>query len=138
MRGIVGKIIFVSFVAMAFSCCRDNEIDSAFLGNDAIHLRVNGKNIFDFNEITCQLGYNDSKQEYRVHDDTMADYYIVTLYEKPAEEGQSIKGEIEWTTSSDIVRKRDINFKVVKIDSDHKMWLWEKTNKIGVVVKALI
>ena len=138
MKKLVGKILVVSLVAMAFSCCRNNEIDSAFLENESIHLRVNGKNLFDFKEMSCQLGYNDYKQEYRVHDDTMADYYIVKLYEKPSEEGQSVTGEIEWTTSSDIVKKRDISFKVVKINSDHKMWLWEKTNKIGAVVMALL
>ena len=130
MKKLVGKILVVSLVAMAFSCCRNNEIDSAFLENESIHLRVNGKNLFDFKEMSCQLGYNDYKQEYRVHDDK--------LYEKPSEEGQSVRGEIEWTTSSDIVKKRDISFKIVKINSDHKMWLWEKTNKIGAVVMALL
>jgi|SRR5574344_42536 hypothetical protein len=130
-------ILFAAIAALFLTSCRsEDKIDPEFLATKNVSLTVNGTTKFYYSAAKCQLGYNASKKEFRVSNDDMSEYYIVTLESMPTEVNQKIKGNISWTESANIVTKNGIEFKVGSI-SDGQYWLWNSKEKIGVIVLLL-
>jgi hypothetical protein len=131
------KYLFILAACLVLAGCRGGgKVDPEFIGSSDICLRVNGTVIFTYDPLTCQLAFNRRDCEFRVHTDTMSDYYCVTLDTVPSAVDQKIDGSICWTSSSSIIHK-DCTFRVEKITSDGCVWLWNRKDKIGAVVKIL-
>ena len=131
------KLWIILFFCLALTGCqRGGKVDSEFIGSNDICLRVKGSTVFTYNPLTCQLAFNRRNCEFRVHTDTMSDYYCVTLDAIPSSEDQKIDGSLCWTSSSSILHK-DCTFRVEKISTDGCVWLWDRKDKIGAVVKIL-
>lgn len=136
-------IILAIAAACTLSGCKNSGFsENAFLtqttsgGDNDIALMEKGTRILTYDPATWQLGYNDAKKEFRVSDDNMNYYYIVRCNTMPSEEGQTIDATLEWTTYNDNMSK-SLTFKVSKIDSDGKIWLYSAKGQIGVVVKEV-
>ncbi len=129
-------IIILAACLVLAGCQGGGKVDSEFLSSSDICLRVNGTAVFTYNPLTCQLAFNRRDCEFRVHTDTMSDYYCVTLDAVPSAADQKIDGSICWTSSSSIIHK-DCTFRVEKITSDGCVWLWNRKDKIGAVIKVL-
>ena len=127
--------IFLAVLCLA-GCQRGGKVEDEFLGNSDICLRIKGSTVFTYNPLTCQLAFNRRNCEFRVHTDTMSDYYCVTLDAIPSAVEQKIDGSLSWTSSSSILHK-DCTFRVEKISSEGCVWLWNRKDRIGVVVKIL-
>lgn len=128
-------IILVFCFALA-GCRGGGKVEPEFLESSDICLRVKGSVVFTYNPLTCQLAFNRKDCEFRVHTDTMSDYYCVTLDAIPSAVEQKIDGSLCWTSSSSILHK-DCTFRVEKISTDGCVWLWDRKDKIGAVVKIL-
>ena len=90
-----------------------------------------------FDENTCQLGYNSARNEYRVYDENLANWYILKCSAQPTSEGQIVKADLEYTTEKDVKSLTDLEFSVEKTSSDGLVWLWNKERKIGIIIKNL-
>ena len=123
-------------LACLTGCQGGGKVEPEFLSSEDICLRVKGTVIFSYNPLTCQLAFNRHDCEFRVHTDTMSDYYCVTLDAIPSAVDQKIDGTLSWTSSSSIIHK-DLSFQVEKISSDGCVWLWNRKDKIGAVIKIL-
>ena len=113
------------------------EIDEILLDREDISLTIKGEDIFIYDPLTCQLSFNKSDNTYRMYDDRISDWVIVECSERPDTEGQSLTADITWTTSSSIKIERGLRFTVQKTAADGKVWLWNKSKKIGIVIKNL-
>ena len=67
----------------------------------------------------------------------MSDYYCVRLRSVPTAEGQKVKGDITWTSRSDVVTRKDLTFQVKKADRSGRLWLWCRKEEIGAVIQVL-
>lgn len=123
-------------VCLLLCGCKPDISIETFSSSDQIRLEVNGNIVMNYSAGNCQLAFNRQKCEFRVSTDTMSDYFIVRLSEIPTSEGQSVSAFIEWTTDYSIVRKNGITLDPVRIQGD-KIWLWNRTDKIGTVIKIL-
>ena len=131
------KIVFI-FALAALSCsCVKYDLDEILLDRSDISLTWKGEDQVVYDPLTFQLGCNDRKHEYRVNDDSMANYFVATFSEKPSSEGQDLTGNVEWTISSNIKRYEGARFTVKKIGADGTVWLWSRNQKIGIVVKEI-
>ena len=72
-----------------------------------------------------------------MHDDKLADWVVVKCSAKPDTEGQSLTADITWTASSSTRVERNLKFTVQKTASDGRVWMWNKSKRIGIVVKNL-
>lgn len=90
-----------------------------------------------FNENTCQLGYNTDRNEFRVYDEKLANWFIVSCSVRPTSEGQEVTADLEYTTPKDTKRLHDLELEVMKVSTDGLVWMWENDKKIGIVVKSL-
>lgn len=130
------RYIFIAIAALALSACR-YDVDEILLTRSDISLTVKGELQMSFNENTCQLGYNTARNEFRVYDEKLADWFILRCSTSPTSEGQELTADLEYTTRTDTKTIKGAEFKVEKVSSDGLIWLWSKDRKIGIVVKSL-
>lgn len=135
MRGI--HYILILMTVALLSGCNIYDIDEILLERDDISLTWKGEEQLVFDPMTWQVGCNTKTYEYRVHDDDMADYFVLECESRPDVEGEDITASIEWTVETDVRRYDHITFTVKRIAPDGRVWLWSRMQKIVVVVKQL-
>lgn len=124
-------------MALCMVSCHATKVDPEFLTTNTTGLTVKGSTVFTFDPLTCQTAFNREKGEFRVHTDNMSDYYCVSLSTIPTSQGQKAKGDIIWTSKSQVQTKRDLSFQVEKVDRSGRLWLWSRKEAIGVLVQIL-
>jgi len=129
------KYLLFLFV-MALSSC-NIDIDSEFFNSAGLSLQVDGRTVLTYEPATWQCSFNRDRGIFRVHTDTMSDYWVVELDRIPASVGQKVRGNIGWTDKSDVVSKEGLTFSVEKMQEDGMLWLWCRREKIAVVVQIL-
>lgn len=134
---MIKRLIYIMVLMTAMTACVNNQIDQILLVRDDISLTVKGETMMSFDENTCQLGYNSARNEYRVYDEKLANWYILRCSVKPTSEGQKITADLEYTTDKDIKTFKGIEFSVEKTSSEGLVWLWNKDRNIGIVIKNL-
>ena len=128
----------ILFLAFLFSSCdRTLEPDSSFIGSSDIELTIGGSVVYKYDPASWQLGYNASKKEFRVFDDSMKRYYTVTCSTLPSSTGQKLEATITWSSGSSTQSMKG-KFEVSKVEGD-TYWLWcgDKKSPIGVTVRIL-
>ena len=128
--------LLLAVVLLACSC-EKTKVDPEFIATSDFGLKVKDQTVFTYDPLTCQVAFNREKCEFRVHTDNMSDYYCLDLRSVPTAEDQKVKGDIRWTSRSDVVSLKDLNFVVKKVDRTGKMWLWCRKERIGAVIQAL-
>lgn len=121
---------------LAFASCQYN-VEEILLSRSDISLTMKGELEMTFDENTCQLGYNTGRNEFRVYDEKLANWFVLRCSAKPTSEGQKITADLEYTTADDVKTLTGLEFTVEDTNSDGFIWLWNRDKKIGVVVKVL-
>ena len=130
-------MIVLAAAAALFCGCVKYDVYEILLARDDLSLTWKGEEQLSYDPLTWQTGCNVGRGEYRVHDDNMANYYIVRCKDRPVYEGQDVYADVEWTVRSNIKRYEGVRLTVMKTDGEGKIWLWSRTQKIGVVVKEI-
>lgn len=129
-------ILLLAVLAMAASCV-EYDVSEILLQRTDISLTWRGELQMSYNPLTCQLGYSDASNEYRIYDDNLGYWFILTCSDTPSFAGQELRADIEWTTANDTRIERGVEFKVEKTNRDGQIWLWSKSKKIGAVIQQL-
>jgi hypothetical protein len=130
------RFIYIAVAVLALSACQFN-VDEVLLSRSDISLTIKGNLQMSFDENSCQLGYNTGRNEFRVYDDKLANYFILRCSAKPTSEGQVLKADLEYTTATDSKTISGLEFTVEKTSPEGLLWLWNKDRQIGVVIKNL-
>lgn len=131
------QIILLLPILFTLCGCVTYNIDSVLLQQDEISLTWKGKDQIVYNEKNFQMGYNASKNEYRVYDDNISQWFVLTCSTRPANVGDVITADVSWTTVDNIKTVSDVEFSVKKIEENGKIWLWSTSDKIGIVVQEI-
>ena len=129
------RIILTFIMLVLTSCTSKDELAEALLESQEISLTWKGVVQVTYDQETFQLGYNSSRNEYRVYDDKLAYWFIVSCSEKPTSEGQTIKADISWTGISKTYSSKDMQLTVKKIDTSGLVWLWNQSEALGIIIK---
>ena len=133
-----GKYIWLLCVLTFFmSACNPYDVDEILMVRDDISLTWKGAEQMTYDPLTWQMGYNARKNEFRVHDDSMGNYFIVTCNAIPDTEGQELEADMQWTMKTSIKRLEGVELEVKKTSADGRIWLWGRAQGIGVVVRKL-
>ena len=131
------QLYIIGLLLLALTGCKEKvDMDLDMYNSEQISLMVKGKKVFTYTEGTGQLGYNRSLRQFRAGNDDMTSFFVLTLDELPRQEGQEIRGGIQWTSGSS-VKSTNLTFKVEKYDGTGLVWLWNASDKTGAVVKIL-
>ena len=134
MRNIATALTVM--LVMATGCVSYN-VEEVLLSSTDISLTWKGEVQVSYSPATHQLGYNDSRNEYRVYDDKLADWFVLQCKEKPSSVGQVIKSDISWTGKNNIKTLKDIPLTVEKTDEYGRIWLWNQDYGLGIIIKSL-
>lgn len=132
----MGKIILLILAALTASGCI-YDIEEILLDREDISLTIKGVEQFAYDPVTCQLGYNEDTNEFRVTDDDLGHWFIVKCSSRPASVGQEVTADVTWTTTDNIKKRRGLEFTVRKTSPDGRIWMWCKSDKMGVTVKEI-
>ena len=137
MKRILYATIGLAALSGLSGCVDHNSMNEAdFVSQTTdISLTVNGKEQMTYDSRIHQLAYSERDCQFRVMDDELNNYFVVTLDRMPSKEGEHIKGKLIYTTDDDIP-ETDTEFSVAKL-TDDKIWLWDNSGKIGVVVMII-
>lgn len=120
------------------ACSSGAKPDPEFLAGPVITLQINGQEKIKYVSDTYQLGYGGGGRVFRVHNDEMSEYFVLTCQEPPEAEGQRIKCSLKYASGGDVVSKTGMEFRVEKIDEASGMvWLWDSKRKTGVSVMKI-
>ena len=128
-------IILAMMLTLLSGCLSSNEFMEALLDCQDISLTWKGQVQVSYDPDSFQLGHNNSRHEYRVYDDRLAYWFIVSCSEQPTHEGQTVKADVSWTGINRTHESKGCTLIVKKVDSSGKIWLWNQEESIGIVVK---
>lgn len=117
--------------------CASEFTENNLIDQNEISLIWKGALQVSFDEATGQIGYNDTKHEYRVYNDKLSDWFTVRCSEKPAEEGQELSADVYWTGARSPKSFYGLSFTVKKISQEGLIWLWNESEKIGIIIKDI-
>lgn len=120
---------------LAIAC--NGGFDYSFSESDRIRLEIGGRLYLEYDESLGQLGFNAQDCCFSVLSDNASDYFILTLDKMPGAKGETVSASLKWTTPSSIESRKDIVFKVMKLEDDI-LWLYNSNERIAVCVKILV
>ena len=128
-------IVILTLAAIFTGCCYD--IDEVLLAKEDISITMRGEDLFVYNPLTCQMSMNNRENIYRLHDDRLSEWAIIECSARPDTEGQELTADLTWTASSSTKAEQNLQFIVQKTSDDGRVWLWNKSKRIGIVIKNL-
>lgn len=131
------RIICIMLIIACACSCNRFDIDEVLLPREDLSMTLNGKVQFSFDDNTCQIGYNDARNEFRLHDDSVGNWVKLVCKARPSSVGQTVKADLSWTSSTSNKSRKGLTFTVEKIEQDGRIWLWCQSDNIGLVVKVI-
>lgn len=127
----------ISLTLIMLSGCVGPQPDEVLLPRTEISLTIKGDMIMEYDPATCQIGYNSERNEFRLVNDKISNWFILRTGAVPADAGQEVNASLEYTSQSSIKTLNDLSFRVEKTAPDGTVWLWNKDKKIGIIIKLL-
>ena len=130
-------ILIIMTLILCLTGCREYDIEEILLQREDISLTIKGEDLISYRPETFQISHNARKNEFRVFEDDMGNWFALTCRERPSSTGQVLKADLRWTSTSTTKSRKDLSFSVEKMDSQGNIWLWCEDHAIGVVVREL-
>lgn len=131
------RILTIAIILIGLAGCKRQEEVKITASLTDISLSWKGKTQISYNPANYQLAYNDSKFEYRVYDDKLANWFIVRCSEEPGVEGETVIADVSWTGANSTKSFSALSFEIQKTDDKGLIWLWNASQKIGIVIKNI-
>lgn len=132
-RNIAGIILTIATICS----CAGLQPEEILLPRTEASLTIKEEVLMEFDPATCQIGYNSERNEFRLVNDKLSDWFIFISDAAPTNVGQEVKASLEYTSLSNIKTLSDLTFSIEKTAPDGTVWLWNKDKKIGIVIKVL-
>lgn len=131
------KLLMIMAAILALSGCKTYDVDEILMVRSDVSLTHKGILQFSYDPLTCQMAHSPTNDEFRVFDDELANWFTVKCDDKPTEVGQTLTATVSWTTATDTKKESDLEFQVHRIDKTGKIWMWNDSKDIGVVIQEL-
>ncbi len=131
------RALIIFSLLFALAGCTHESTMASFMESSGISLTWKGNVQVQYNEKTCQLAYNDKKNEFRVYDDKLADWFTLRCAGRPSAEGQTVVADVSWTGDRTPKTFNGLSFTVSRISEDGLIWLWNNDNRIGIIIKDI-
>ena len=133
IRHIAGIILTLATICS----CTGLQPEEILLPRTEISLTMKEEVLLEFDPATCQIGYNSERNEFRMLEDRLGNWFIFRSDATPTDVGQNVRASLEYTSQSSTKTLTDLTFSVEKTSPDGTTWLWNKDKKIGIIIKVL-
>ena len=129
---------YLALAVLILSACNNNGLTplAPFVNDDTVRLEIDGVRVFEYSDNTCQLAFNSSRNEFRVHTDTMLDYFIVKLDAVPRSPSTKVKADISWSTDYGVRTRENITLDTKRVRGD-VIWLCDESQHNAIVLRIL-
>ena len=127
----------IALTFIAITGCVSPQPDEILLPRTEISLSIKGEVTMEFVPTTCQIAYNSERNEFRLMNDGLSDWFIFRSDAAPTDVGQEVNASLEYTSLKNTKKLTDLTFRVEKTALDGTTWLWNQDKKIGIVIKVL-
>lgn len=129
-------LILMLLAAFALCGCTRYRHMVSFTGKDGVRLEVEGRQIFSYDAATCQMSWSQRDLTFRAGTDNMSDWFCARFDARPSFEGQNLKGDLRWSTSTGVQYRKGIALQIIKLEGD-MVWLWTSSSNYALVVRIL-
>lgn len=133
----MNRIITLLAFTVCLAGCNPYDVDEILLPKEEISLSIKGVDIIVYDPDRYQTGYNAEKNEFRVFDDDMSMWFVLTCDSRPSTVGQEVKADLRWTSPNSTKTRNGLTFKVEKTDAGGHIWMWCESEATGIIVKEL-
>lgn len=134
----IAYIILAALALAVFPSCNGGTVvplDEAFTQRELPGLVVGRKDMIpSISPEDLQVSYNLTKHIFRVGNGENSEYIVLVLKSNPSREGTT-EGNLILRSSSLSRTYSSLNLAVLKT-TDEYTWLWDSTQKVGVVIKT--
>lgn len=134
---MIRKILLMTALILAAAGCCRYDVDEVLLVKTDISMTWKGQDQFVYIPASCQFSHNITTNEYRAFDDRLSNWFTIRCSERPDTEGQELTADVTWTSTDATKSEKALEFTVHKTDSKGRIWLWNKSKNIGIVIKNL-
>ena len=128
--------ILCALSALILGGCINNTPIGPFVADETVRLEIDGSTVFRFDENTCQLSYNETRCEFGASNDTMLDYFVLSLSGIPAHTGDKVTAAVTWSTEAGERHKENVTLEAKRIRGD-VIWLCDDGRHTAAVVRVL-
>lgn len=109
---------------------------STFVADGTVRLEVDGVRVFSYYETGCQMALNEKRGEFRAHDDTMQEYFIISMDKLPRKAGDAVNANLCWTESGYERERQNVTLVARSIRGD-VIWLCDEAQHNATVIRIL-
>ena len=131
------KLFILIISILALTGCVQYTMEEVLLQRSEISLTWKGDIQIEYNPDSYQIGYNETKKEYRVCDDRLANWFVIRFSQVPSSPGQVLDADVTWTGKTAKESFTDLEFTVEQTDDEGKIWMWNEYNNIGIIIKHI-
>lgn len=142
IKTLLNNIAAIASAVLLFSAsvsCERNhepEPDPEFIGADKASLVIDGTMVHCYKLNESQLAFSRDARQFRMCDDNMSEYFVVTCSAIPTQVGQEVDCVIKWTSDKGVSEKM-VTLKAKQLSDDGYIWLWNGKKRVGACVKVL-
>ena len=124
-----------ALAALTLTACAEYDINEVLLVRDDVSLTLKGKPQYVFAADYGQMATNADRTIYRYMTDDLMNWLEVKCQSKPGGVGEKIITDIKWKSTISSGEEKDLEFEIKQTDGSGMIWLWNKSNNIGLVIR---
>ena len=124
-----------ALAALTLTACAEYDINEVLLVRDDVSLTLKGKPQYVFAADYGQMATNADRTIYRYMTDDLMNWLEVKCQSKPGGVGEKIIADIKWKSTISSGEENNREFEIKHTDGNGMIWLWNKSNNIGLVIR---
>lgn len=124
-----------ALAALTLTACAEYDINEVLLVRDDVSLTLRGKPHYVFAADYGQMATNADRTTYRYMTDDLMNWLEVKCQSKPGGVAEKIIADIKWKSTISSGEENNLEFEIKQTDGNGMIWLWNKSNNIGLVIR---
>lgn len=129
------KLIIFALALLSMAACLKYDIDEILLERTDVSLTFKGKLQYAFAAEYGQITINSGRTLFRYMTDDLANWMEVKCQSKPGGVGEKLIADIKWKSTLSSGEEKGLEFEIRQTDGNGMIWLWNKTNNIGLILR---
>ena len=129
------KLTIFVLAALTLNACLRYDINEVLLERNDVSLTLKGKPQYTFDSDYGQMAINADRTLYRYMADDLTSWMEVKCQSRPGGVGENLIADIRWKSTVSSGEEKGLEFEIRQADGSGMIWLWNKSNNIGLVIR---
>ena len=129
------KLMIFLLAAISSAGCMNYDVNEILLERTDVSLTMKGKPQYEFTVDNGQMTINADRTLFRYMTDDLTNWLEMKCQSKPGGVGEKITADVKWKSDVSSGDEKDLEFEIRQTDGSGMIWLWNKSNNIGLVIR---